>query len=71
MHLEKGGFYIRNDIKYGKWEVLSRNQSGSEFSLMKKLVHILGGHGIGINIHGCQSNPRNDHLCITGQKIKL
>ena len=27
------------------------------------LVNILGGHGIGINSHGCQPNPRNDHLC--------
>ena len=41
------------------------------FSIMKKildlayenLVIILGGHGIGIIIHGCQPNPRNGHLC--------
>jgi hypothetical protein len=37
-----------------------------------KLVNILGGHGIGINIHGGQPNPRNNHLCTkTGQKLKL
>ena len=38
------------------------------FYIMKKildlahdnLLDILGGHGIGINIHGC---PRNGHLC--------
>ena len=23
----------------------------------EKLVNILGGHGVGINIHGCQPNP--------------
>ena len=39
------------------------------FSIMKKLldlVHlfkILGGQGIGINIHECKPNPRNVHLC--------
>ena len=30
------------------------------------LVNILGGHGIGINIHCCQpisNRPRNEHLC--------
>ena len=40
------------------------------FSIVKKLLYFaqenlldtLGGHGIGINIHGCQHNPRNDHL---------
>ena len=26
------------------------------------LVNILGGHGIGINIHGGHPNPRNGHL---------
>ena len=42
-----------------------------QFSIMKKLldlahvnlVNILGGHGIGINIHRCQPNPKNGHLC--------
>ena len=50
------------------------------FSIMKKLIDLvheklvntLGGHGIGINIHGGQPNPRNSHLCTkTDQKLKL
>ena len=28
----------------------------------EKLVNILGGHGIWINIHGCQPYPRHGHL---------
>ena len=31
----------------------------------ENLLKILGGHGIGINIHECQPNPRNGHLCKT------
>ena len=29
----------------------------------ENMINILGGHGIGINIHGFQPNPRNDHAC--------
>ena len=36
-------------------------KKNSRFSLGKSAYKI-GGHGIGINIHGCQPNPRNDHL---------
>ena len=36
------------------------------------LIFYLGGHGIVINIHGCQPNPRNGHLCTKiAQKLKL
>ena len=43
----------------------------SEFCIMKKLwdlaherwVNIVGGIGVGINIHGCQPYPGNGHLC--------
>ena len=38
----------------------------------ENLVNILGGHGIGINIHGFQPYPRNGHLCTkSSQKLKL
>ena len=32
------------------------------FAYHENLVNMLGGHGIGINIHGCQPNPRNGHV---------
>ena len=35
----------------------------------ENLVNILGGHGIGINIHGFQPYPRNGHLCTKSSQI--
>ena len=49
---------LNNYVKFGFSNIKKILDLTNEY-----LVNILGEHEIGINIHGCQPNPRNGHLC--------